>query len=231
MSAKGIFVTGTDTEVGKTVVAVGIARAIKRRGVDVGVMKPVASGGQPSEDAVMLAKAAGTNDPMEEINPICLPEPLAPTVAARRCGRIVELQKIWNAFRSLSARHEFLIVEGIGGLLVPLAEGITVADLAKGMALPLLIVGRTGLGTINHVLLTVEAARARTLTIAGIVLNQAEDAPWGASEETNPGEIEAHANAPILGVIRYMKTTNDCDSVADAVEKSLDMDTLIERIQ
>ncbi|NOZ22980.1 MAG: dethiobiotin synthase [Planctomycetes bacterium] len=231
MSAKGLFVTGTDTEVGKTVVAAGIARVLKRRGVDVGVMKPVASGGEPSEDAVALAKAAGSDDPMEEINPICPPEPLAPTVTARRCGRPIDLQKVWDAFRSLAGRHEFLIVEGVGGLLVPLAEGITVADLAKGMALPVVIVGRTGLGTINHTLLTVEAARSRSLRIAGVVLNQVVDGSWGVSEETNPGEIEGHAGVRILGVIRHIKNISDCDAVADAMEESLDTDALFEGIR
>lgn len=231
MSAKGLFVTGTDTEVGKTVVAAGIARALKRRGIDVGVMKPVASGGEPNEDAAMLAEASGSGDPMEEINPICLPEPLAPTVAARRCGRSIDLRKVWDAFRSLSDRRKFMVVEGVGGLLVPLAEGITVADLAKGMDLPVLIVGRTGLGTINHTLLTVVAARGCFLRIAGIVLNQTVDTPWGVSEETNAGEIETHSGARVLGVLPYIEDTKDFDSVADAVEQALDMEALIEGIR
>lgn len=230
MSAKGIFVTGTDTGVGKTFVAAGIGAALRKRGTDVGVMKPVATGGCPSQDALLLARAVSCGDPIEQINPVCLAEPLAPTVAARRAGRAVEMGKVWEAFRALSARHEFMIVEGIGGLLVPLAEGLTVADLAKGMGLPLVIVGRAGLGAINHALLTVEAARARSLRIAGVVLNQAEAGAWGTAEETNPGEIAAHAGVRILGVIRCQGAVAG-EKIGEIVEGALDLDALIEGVR
>lgn len=227
MSARGLFVTGTDTGVGKTFVAAGLAALLRRRGIDVGVMKPISTGGSPSEDALMLARAAGADDAMEEINPVCFPEPLAPTVAARRCGGTVELEKVWRAFHAISRRHKFIIVEGIGGLLVPLAEGLAVADLAKGMGLPVLIVARAGLGTINHTLLTIEAARSRGLRVAGVVLNQAEPGAWGASEETNAGEIEAHGGVAVLGVIRYCERAKDGDA-AEAVGRAMDIDRLIE---
>ena len=216
MSAKGLFITGTDTGVGKTFVAAAVARLLRRRGMDVGVMKPVATGGCPSDDALELARAADCCDAMDEICPLCFSEPLAPTVAARREGRSVELDKVWEAFRSLCRKHDVMVVEGIGGLLVPLTEGLTVADMAKGMGLPVLIVARAGLGTINHCLLTVEACRARSLSILGIVLNEAEKGDWGVSEETNAEEIAAHSGVPILGVVRY-RANADGESGADAL--------------
>ena len=210
---EGFFVTGTDTEVGKTIVAGGIARMFRDRGVDVGVMKPVASGAVRrgemliSQDAELLVQAAGCEDEAGLVNPIGFERPLAPTAAAALDGRAFEaadLEPIWRAWDELARRHEMMVVEGIGGILVPIARGFSVADLAARMGLPLIVVSRPGLGTINHTVLTVEAAGCRGLEVAGVVFNGLKAAEAGDAEKTNPGEVERCANVPILGTLPWI---------------------------
>jgi len=152
----GVFVTGTDTGVGKTVVATALVTALRERGVDVGVMKPCETGVGPDGplDALALAAAAGEPDPIDAVCPWPLPVPAAPSVAAALAGRPLDLDAIGRAYRALAGRHAFTVVEGAGGLLVPIHEEASMADLAAGLDLPLLVVVRTALGTINHTLLT-----------------------------------------------------------------------------
>jgi len=153
MRPKGIFITGTDTGVGKTIVAAGIARYLHDRGIRVGVLKPVTSGALEadgrlvSEDAELLRWAARSTAPAGDTAPYVLRDPLAPSEAARRDGVAISRNRIREAFDRLAGRHDFLIVEGAGGLLVPLADDLLVADLAKHLELPLLIVARPDLGT------------------------------------------------------------------------------------
>ncbi len=205
----GIFITGTDTEIGKTVVAGGLAAALKAAGVDVGVMKPIASGGVEhkgrivSEDAIFLKRAAQVDDVLDLINPICLRHPLAPSVAAEIEGVSIDLRQIDKAFAQLCQRHEFIIVEGIGGIAVPICEGVLVADIAQRFQLPLLIVARPNLGTINHTALTVEFARSYSLEICGIALNASQEMFKGLAEETNPKEIGRLTHLPILGTVPF----------------------------
>ena len=208
MTTRGIFVTATDTEVGKTAVAGGLARIASRHGVDVGVMKPIASGGVRrgrglvSEDALFLRHAARVKDQLDLINPLCFGPPLAPTVAAEQTGRAIDMSRVWRAFDELRRRHDFMIVEGVGGALVPIGDDLYVADMIKRMGLPTLIVARPNLGTINHTLLTVECLRGRGVKIAGIVLNDLRADQAGDAERTNPVVIAAFARAPVLGVVR-----------------------------
>ncbi|MBI3858432.1 MAG: dethiobiotin synthase [Planctomycetes bacterium] len=207
---RGILVTGTDTGVGKTVVAGGIAAAFVRRHTDVGVMKPFATGAQAvrgrlvSEDARFLQRAAGVEDPLELINPVCLKPPLAPAIAAEAAGKPIRLRRVWSAWRILSARHSTMIVEGVGGLLVPLVTGFTVAGLARRLKLPLLIVTRPSLGTLNHTALTVHAARSHGLKIAGLVVNAAVRTRRGLAERLNPAALEAQTGVPILAEIPFL---------------------------
>ncbi len=207
---KGVFITGTDTEIGKTTVAVGLASLLKARGVDVGVMKPVATGAQwldgklVSEDASLLIEASGSNDPYELVNPVCFSTPTAPSIASREEDYTIELSSIWHAFKTLKGKHQFLLVEGIGGLLVPINEHILLADIAKKMSLPLIIVARTSLGTINHTLLTIEAANKRRLKVLGIVLNSTSACKDPQLIDSNKKEIERLSRTPILATIPYV---------------------------
>jgi dethiobiotin synthetase len=199
----GLFVVGTDTGVGKTRVAASIARRLVRDGHRVGVFKPVATGVLPGtgrgEDAAVLAAAAGGSMPLERVVPLVYEAPLAPVVAARRLGERLEAADVERAvdlgLKWWLDRAELMVVEGIGGFLTPVAEGMTVADLAIRLDYPLVVVARRALGTLNHTLLTVEAALRRGLRIAGIVLNgaaPAADAQAALAEATNAGELARH---------------------------------------
>lgn len=206
-----LLITGTDTGVGKTFVTGGIAAELVRRGIDVGVMKPLATGGRPvrgrltSDDARFLKRASGVTDALGQINPVCLKHPLAPSVAAELSGRRIDLRKVWSAFRVLKGRHSVLLVEGVGGLLVPLCPGFTVAHLARRLKLPILIVTRPTLGTLNHTALTVHAARAFGLPILGLVLNWTRPVRRGLAERHNPATLEAETGIRIVGEIPYLK--------------------------
>jgi dethiobiotin synthetase len=171
---RGLFVTATDTGVGKTEVACALLAEARARGLDAIGMKPAQSGavaGEPS-DAERLRAACGGVEPLEAICPHSLEAPLAPAVAARIEGREISFAGVLAAARALAARHAAIVVEGAGGLLVPLTERETYADLAGALALPVLLVARAGLGTVNHTALTVEALRRRGLAVAAIVLNR-----------------------------------------------------------
>jgi dethiobiotin synthetase len=206
---KGIFITGTDTGVGKTYVGASIAAAMRRKGIDVGVMKPAETGCRVRQgelvtaDALLLMQSAGVADPLELVNPFRFRLPLAPLVAARLEGKRVSLRKIVAAFRSLEQQHEFMIVEGAGGILVPLTKVQSYRDLAALLGLPVLIVARPGLGTINHTLLTVEALQQKKIPIAGIVINYGMKGEPGLAERTSPAIIERLSDAPIIGIIRH----------------------------
>jgi dethiobiotin synthetase len=210
----GLFITGTDTGVGKTVVTAALAIVLRRRGLDVGVMKPVATGcvwrreGLVSEDAEFLAQAADATESLDEIAPIRLAEPLAPTVAAARAGRPLDLEPMWAAWRRLSMAHEIMLVEGIGGILCPVTPTESVADLAQGFGLPLVVVARATLGTINHTALTVEAARARGLEVAGIVINRYDRDREDVAQLTSPDEIQRATGVTVLGLVPDDKSTD-----------------------
>jgi dethiobiotin synthetase len=204
---RGLFITGTDTGVGKTIVTAALAMILREAGADVGVMKPVATGcvrrreGLVSEDAELLAKAADVPEPLAEISPIRLAEPLAPTVAAARARLTLDLAPMWAAWRRLRSAHDIMLVEGIGGLLCPVTPKESVADLAKVFGLPLLVVARPVLGTINHTALTVEAARARGLRVAGIVINRYHHDSADLAETTNPDEVQRLTGVDVLGLV------------------------------
>jgi len=172
---RGLFVTGTDTSVGKTVVSTGLVRALRARGIDAAGMKPVETGvgaGGPL-DALALREAAGGADPLEDVCPERFALPAAPSVAAAAEGRAVDLDRVRTAFERLRARHACVIAEGAGGLLVPIARGSDMADLARELGLPLLVVARASLGTLNHTRLTLEAIATRGLSLAGVVISHA----------------------------------------------------------
>lgn len=215
----GIFITGTDTGVGKTYLAKGIARRLSGRGIDVGVMKPVETGCcmrmgrlMPA-DAAQLLNAAEARDGLDIVNPYRFRRPLAPFVAAELEGRNIDPAKIINAFRILYERHEFMIVEGAGGIMVPICKDYLFLDLALDLGLPVLITARSGLGTINHTLLTVSALRGRGATIIGIVINHAAKAKQGLAEKTSPSVIERLSRVPVLGIVPY--NSSDFSELAD----------------
>jgi dethiobiotin synthetase len=203
---KGVFVTGIDTGVGKTVIAGAIAAAIKAHGLDVGVMKPVATGAREiegkliSEDAVYLKKIIGSTDDDDLVNPIRLKPASAPTIAASKTGVPIDMENVWKAYKELADKHDFVVVEGIGGLMVPIDDNIFVADMALKMDLALVIVSKYYLGAINHTLLTLEYAKSRNLRIKGIIFNMLKNG------EDFVGEIGRFSSSPVLGTIPFNET-------------------------
>lgn len=205
-SPKGIFIAGTDTAVGKTFVGGGLAAALRKKGVDMGVFKPFESGvGAGHADYQYLKQMSGSQDPDDWICPNRFEEALAPAVAAEREGREIDWCAMTDCFEAIVTRHEFVIVEGCGGLLVPLAPQKTNMDLIKECEFPVLLVARLGLGTINHTLLSLEALQSRHIPCVGVVLNQTTP-ETGIAEQTNPEVLKKRSPVPILGVIPYVMT-------------------------
>jgi dethiobiotin synthetase len=202
--SKGIFVTGTDTGVGKTIVAATLARLMKMNGVRVGVMKPVTSGCHEvsgeliSDDAQLLCQAAGVLF-SEDVAPYRLREALAPAEAAECDGVRIDVSAIKASFTRLAASCDYIIVEGAGGLMVPLSGGVLIADLARELGLPLLVVARPGLGTINHSVLTCFAAQQMGLQVAGVIVNNMPEHP-NKAEKGASHQIGSLCGAPILGI-------------------------------
>ena len=212
---RGVFVTGTDTGVGKTVIAGAIARSLNFAGVRTEVFKPAASGcrrdrGQLiSEDAEFLAACADSARPLDEIAPLRYAAALAPNVAARRAGRKVDIEAMFEAYRRLEGESDAVVVEGVGGLMCPISDDLWVVHLAVMMALPVVIVARADLGTINHTLLTIHAARSAGLHVAGVIINRYQIDPHqsdtqGPDDEiamlTNPAEIARKGETQILAL-------------------------------
>lgn len=195
--------TGTDTGVGKTVVAAGLARLLREAGYRVGVLKPVETGwdgrGEWPPDGRMLAEAAGVTGPRARVVPCVYAEPLAPLVAARRAGRPVDWEAVEAAWRGW-AGADWVLVEGAGGLAVPIAEGLDYAALAQRWGLAVLVVARPNLGTLNHTFLTVHYARTKGLRVLGVVVSGYPAAP-GVAERTNPQMIEEMCGVPVLGLV------------------------------
>lgn len=222
MGSNGIFITGTDTNVGKTFVACGLASCMKEDGIDIGVMKPVATG-IVSNDADMLIKAAGVNDDRAYVNPIYLPLDASPLAARRILKKEIDLRLIKDSFNSLMDKHEYMIVEGIGGILVPITESYFVVDMIKDLELPVLIVCRGSLGTINHTLLTINLALSRSLKVAGIIANMVN----GPIEDNAIDIIQELTNIPVLGKIPYINIKDIINDAREAIRKYVRYDILI----
>ncbi len=209
MMKPGIFITGTDTGVGKTVVSAGLALALKARGIKVGVMKPVATGCIGNEkrlvpmDAVYLLEA-GENEYPALTCPSRYRNPLAPSVAASLEKREVDLEAIIKAYHEMQKHYDFIIVEGVGGLLVPLKNNYYVANLIREFKLPIVVVSRPALGTINHTLLTLDAALIRGFELRGIIFNRMPKVNFSAAEITNPKVVQDLSGIPVLGCLPEM---------------------------
>jgi dethiobiotin synthetase len=186
----GIFVVGTDTDIGKTVIACAFASALKKREIDVGVMKPFATSHKryssdfQSEDVSKLAAAAKVTDPEEVINPYFYSIATAPYLAAKMSGRAPpKLGFALEKLRQLSKKHEFMVVEGIGGIMVPLTRTETLLDFVKLAAIPVIIVASSKIGTINHTLLTFHACKERHVSVSAIIINNTPRKPSNVQHE------------------------------------------------
>ena len=190
---KSIFITATDTGVGKTTVSAAICKILKDKGINVAYFKPAETGCNPTpQDAYLLSKITG--QPIEEVVLYTFKNPVAPYTATLLEGKDIDIEKIKSHYRYLTEKYDFVIVEGAGGLLVPIKKNYTYLDLIKNLNIPVLIVARASLGTINHTVLTVRALEGNE--IVGIVMNgfSGED----ISEDTNPSIIEEMTGIPVI---------------------------------
>src|SRR3954464_8582458 len=192
----GLLITGTDTGIGKTLIAGAIAAHLRFQGLRVGVLKPAASGcvrrreGLVSEDAEFLAHCADSPHPLDVIAPIRFAEPLAPAIAAERLKETIDWTPVQRSLDAIGRESDALIVEGVGGIMVPMDAKHTMLDVAQWLKFPAVVIARPGLGTINHTLLTVEALRRAGVDVAGVVVNRSPAESAGVAEETNPRAIE-----------------------------------------
>ncbi|HET6809064.1 MAG TPA: dethiobiotin synthase [Nitrososphaera sp.] len=229
---RGIFITGTSTGVGKTAVAAGLAWALRKRKIEVGIMKPFATGNRVfsrkyrSQDTAILARASGVNDPDCSLNPFFYSIAASPLVAAElKHSPPVDTEKALQKLKKLERKHDFLIAEGIGGIMVPLTENEFVVNFAKRAELPLIIVCTPELGTLNHTLLTVMACQKFRLKIAGIILNKASKKPDMVEQKT--AEIlERLTQIKLLAVIPFSKGANYA-SIGKMIEDNLDFEMLL----
>ena len=232
-SGLGIFVTGSDTGVGKTMVAGGLAALLRKAGRDVGVMKPVETGVHPSpargavDDASFLMKMAGVKDPAELVRPVALKAPLSPYHAAAREGVSVDIGAIMDAYAQLRSRHEVMIVEGAGGLMVPVTENVYMADLARMMGLPALIVVHPFLGCINQAISAATVAQAEGLDLFGIVFNAWKKGKYPAPDFPL---IEAKTGQSVLGLVGHIPRP-DRRTIKKAIWEGLDMEKLLARLE
>lgn len=236
-SAVGLFVTGTDTGVGKTVVACGLARAFLARGVQVVPWKP-AETGWPDEagsdsDAARLRAASGRTEPIERVCPYRLARPVAPSVAAAYEGRRIDPTRLEALYAARAQLGDLVLVEGAGGLLVPLDGRTTYLDLAASLKLPVLIVAANRLGVVNHCALTIRVAVGQGLSIVGFVLNHPsrEATSKDASISTNGRTITDLTGIPCLGEIPY---TSETDGQAEEhlhLHEYMEIDALLAAIQ
>jgi adenosylmethionine-8-amino-7-oxononanoate aminotransferase len=225
-----LCVVGTDTGAGKTVVSAAIVAALRARGLRLAGLKPVATGvepGEAGEDATLLARASG-REPRD-----CLLAsfrlPRSPLAAARAEQRSLDLDGLVAAIRQRAAEPglDLLVVEGVGGLLVPLTEEATVRDLMRRLDAPVLVAARAGLGTIGHCALTVESAHSAGLDVVGVVLSDVDGSTDADFAGENAAQITAQCDVPVLGILPYLADTSDVDALARTAEQQLDLDELL----
>src|SRR3989338_6685419 len=203
LKGSGIFITGTDTGVGKTVVTSCLGILLQEEGFDVGVMKPVQCAG---DDAKFLKKSLGLNDPLRQINPCFAPEPLSPHLAFARQKKSINIYVLKKNYERIAARHDITLVEGAGGLMVPFKKNYLVVDLVWELDFDVIIVARLGLGTINHTLLTIHQARDMGLRVRGVIFNATTRQKNNIPERTNPQAIRKFGKVPVLGTIPYLSS-------------------------
>ena len=202
----GLFITGTDTGVGKTLIACGLAWSLRKRRINVGIMKPFATGNQiysqnfKSQDTELLATEANVGDMDDDLNPVFFPIAASPLMASMITKNRISLKSVLSAFQRIRKRHEFVIVEGIGGIMVPLTNSYLLADFVKLIGLQLIVVSRPNLGSVNHTLLTVTACKKYGLDIVGIIINRMPSKP-NIVESMTPQFIRKLTGIPIIAII------------------------------
>jgi dethiobiotin synthetase len=226
----GFFITGTDTGVGKTWVTAGLARSLQTKGYRVAVWKPFQSGaliGSPDADSYFLKQWGDLKQDEQAIATYTFKEPVSPALAAEWNDVELDWDRLDQAHYRLASSCDIVLVEGAGGLAVPVSRHFTIADVAKRYSYPLLIVGRAGLGTVNHTILTVKYAQSLDLVIQGIVLNGFKPTQNDLSEQSNPEWIEQWTRIPVLARLPYISDSITPDEWMNIIQQQTQWDLLL----
>jgi dethiobiotin synthetase len=226
---KSLFITGTDTDVGKTYITAGLTIMLRKMGVDVGVMKPFAAGvaqkkGYKSEDVEILSKSAQTHDPENLVNPQFFPIPASPYTAWKKLKIKPKIPLVLSSFKKLSDMHEMVLVEGVGGILTPILKDYFVTNLIKDMKIPTIIVSRSKVGTVNHTLMTVKMCEKYKIPIKGIIINNFDDDGYPINQLKK--DLEDLTGVKVLGSIPFINDMSD-ESLHKIFKKNIDMKLLL----
>lgn len=226
---KSLFITGTDTDVGKTYITAGLAVVIRKMGIDVGIMKPFAAGaaqkkGYKSEDVEILSNAAQVNDPEKLVNPQFFPMPASPYTAWKTMKIKPKISSVISSFKKLSKLHEMILVEGMGGIMTPILKDYFVTDLIKEMKIPAILVTRTRVGTVNHTIMTVKMCEKYRIPIKGIIINDFDSDGYKTKELIR--DLKNLTGVPILGTIPFIEDVSD-SSMYKIFKKNLNMKLIL----
>ena len=226
---KSIFITGTDTDVGKTYITAGLAVTLRKMGIDIGVMKPFAAGiaqknGFKSEDIEILLKAAQVNDPENLVNPQFFPIPASPYTAWKKLKIKPKIPTILKSFKKLSNLHEMLLIEGMGGVMTPILKDYYITNLIKEMKIPTIIVTRSKVGTVNHTIMTVKSCEKYKIPIKGIIINNFDK---GYPVKQLKNDLEILTGVKVLGSIPFLKNLSDA-SLHRIFKKNIDLKSILE---
>ena len=225
---KSLFIAGTDTDVGKTYITAGLAVALRKMNVDVGVMKPFAAGsaqkkGYKSEDIEILSRAAQVNDPENLVNPQFFPIPASPYTAWKKLKTKPKVSIVLSSFKKLSKLHDMILVEGMGGIMTPVLKDYYITNLIKEMKIPAVIVTRSKVGTVNHTIMTVKMCEKYKIPIKGIIINNF-DKGYPIKDLTR--DLENLTGVPVLGSIPFIKDMSD-SSLNNVFKKNIDLKLLL----
>lgn len=234
---KTLFITGTDTGVGKTTVSAGLAAFLSlRKKMNVGVMKPFESGLSKNSkdllpwDAICLREASDSTDDLDDIIPYTFEAPLAPEIAAKLEHVQIDIDIVDRIYKKITKKHDIVLIEGAGGVLVPIKKGFFYADLIERWSAPAIVVAKLGLGTINHTLLTCNYLESRGIKVVGVILNN-NDGVSNLASQTNPEVLKRYLNVPLLGIFPYfkglLKEGMDRELLADIFAKHIDTDKIM----
>jgi dethiobiotin synthetase len=227
---RGIFITATGTQIGKTVITAGLALALRELGYNVGVMKPVQSGHRlddPASDGMRLKCWTGVDDAIEAIVTYSFPEPMAPQLAAEMAGVTIDCVRILQQLERLQAKYDIVLVEGAGGLMVPLSAQQSIADLAQAIGWPLLIVAHPFLGTVNHTVLTTFVARQYELHPLAILFNGCKETEQDPSIPHNRRLIEQMTGLPVLGSLPWLGDRWTAERLKQMMQEEMDLSHVI----
>jgi dethiobiotin synthetase len=225
---KSLFITGTDTDVGKTYVTAGLSVSLRKMGIDVGVMKPFAAGtaqkkGFKSEDVEILSNAAQITDPENLVNPQFFKIAASPYTAWKKLKTKPKIQTILSSFKKLSKLHDTILVEGMGGVMTPILKNYFITDLIKEMNIPTIIVTRTKVGTVNHTVMTVKMCQKYKIPIRGIIINNFDN---GYPVKQLTSDLENITGIKVLGSIPFLKDLSDT-SLYKTFKKNIDLKPLL----